>query len=37
MAEDMTGIDDNFVPALPLTDTYEIMRRYGRLAGAADG
>lgn len=37
MAEDMTGIDDNFVPALPLTDTLEIMRRYERLAGTADG
>ncbi len=37
MAEDMTGINDNFVPALPLTETLEILRRHGRLGGGADG
>lgn len=37
MAEDMTGINDNFVPALPLTETLEILRRHGRLNGGADG
>lgn len=37
MAEDMTGIDDNFVPALPLTETLEILRRHGRLGGGANG
>jgi len=35
MAEDMTGIDDNFVPALPLAATLDILRRHGRLAGTA--
>ena len=33
MATDMTGIDDFVVPALPLGDTLDIMRRYGRLGG----
>jgi len=33
MAQDMTGINGNFVPALPLTKTIEIMRRHGRIAG----
>jgi len=37
MAEDMTGINDNFLPALPLTETLEILRRHGRLKGAVDG
>lgn len=37
MAEDMTGINGSFVPALPLTETLDIMRRYGRLTGDADG
>lgn len=37
MAEDMTGINDNFVPALPLTRTLEILHRHGRLGGAAGG
>jgi D-aminopeptidase len=35
MAEDMTGINGNFVPALPLTRTLEILRQYGRLPGGA--
>lgn len=34
MAEDMTGADDYFVPALPLQETLAIMRQSGRLAGA---
>ncbi len=33
MAKDMTGISGNFVPALPLEKTMEIMRRHGRIAG----
>ncbi len=33
MAKDMTGINGNFVPALPLEKTMEIMRRHGRIAG----
>ncbi|MDA0706108.1 MAG: P1 family peptidase [Proteobacteria bacterium] len=37
MAEDMTGINGNFVPALPLTETLEILRRHGRLSGGANG
>lgn len=37
MAEDMTGINGNFVPAIPLPETLEIMRRYGRLTGDANG
>jgi D-aminopeptidase len=37
MAEDMTGINDNFVPALPLTETLEILRRHGRLGGVVGG
>ena len=37
MAEDMTGVDDNFVPALPLTETLNIMRRHGRLGGTSNG
>jgi len=35
MAEDMTGIDGKFVPALPLSKTIEIMRRNGRLTGGS--
>ena len=35
MAQDMTGIDDNFVPAIPIDMTLDIMKRFGRLAGAA--
>jgi len=35
MAQDMTGIDGNFVPALPIQQTLEILQRYGRLPGAA--
>jgi D-aminopeptidase len=35
MAEDMTGINGNFVPALPLTRMLEILRQYGRLPGGA--
>lgn len=31
--EDMTGINDHIVPALPLDDTVEILRRYGHLKG----
>jgi D-aminopeptidase len=37
MAEDMTGINDNFVPALPLTETLEILHRHGRLGGVVGG
>jgi len=33
MAEDMTGINGTFVPALPLSKTIEIMRRHGRKVG----
>ena len=36
MAEDMTGINNNFVPALPLNETLEILRRHGRLAAVDD-
>jgi len=36
MAEDMTGIDEHFVPALPLQETLDILRRHGRLAGDED-
>ena len=35
MAEDMTGINGNFVPAIPLTETIEIMRRYDRPVGVS--
>lgn len=34
MAEDMTGINGNFVPALPLQQTVDIMRKQGRIAGS---
>jgi L-aminopeptidase/D-esterase-like protein len=34
MAEDMTGANDYFVPAIPLNDTLRIMRQHGRLPGA---
>jgi D-aminopeptidase len=37
MAEDMIGVDDNFVPALPLTETLNIMRQHGRLGGKSNG
>lgn len=37
MAESMTGIDGNFVPALPLTPMLEILRRHGRVRGADNG
>lgn len=30
MAGDMTGVDGRFVPAIPLPDTLDVMRRYGR-------
>jgi len=33
MAKDMTGINGNFVPALPLRQTLEILREHGRIAG----
>jgi len=33
MAEDMTGINGNFVPALPLVQTIDLMRKHGRIAG----
>jgi D-aminopeptidase len=33
MAEDMTGINGNFVPAIPLAETLAIMRQHGRIAG----
>ena len=36
MAEDMTGINGNFTPAIPLTETIDIMRQYGRLAGTSN-
>jgi L-aminopeptidase/D-esterase-like protein len=36
MAEDMTGIDDNFMPALPLNETLEILRQHGRVRGDSD-
>jgi len=29
----MTGINGNYVPALPLQQTVEIMRKQGRIAG----
>lgn len=32
MAEDMTGINGNFVPAIPLAETLAIMRQHGRIA-----
>ena len=35
MAEDMTGINGTFVPALPLSKTIGIMGRHGRLAGGS--
>ena len=37
MAENMTGINGNFVPALPLTQTLDILGRHGRIAGAENG
>jgi D-aminopeptidase len=36
MARDMTGINGNFVPALPLTETLQIMRQHSRLSDAVD-
>lgn len=36
MAKYMTGINGNFVPALPLTETLQIMRQHGRLSDAVD-
>jgi len=37
MSKDMTGINGNFVPALPLTETLQIMHSHGRLGGVANG
>jgi D-aminopeptidase len=34
MADDMTGINGNFVPALPLQATVDIMQKQGRIGGA---
>lgn len=34
MAEDMTGVDGYFVPAIPLNETLDVMRAHGRLRGA---
>lgn len=34
MADDMTGINDTLVPALPITETIELMMQHGRIAGA---
>lgn len=35
--EDMTGIDDTFVPGFPLEKAMQILREAGRVTGAADG
>lgn len=37
MANSMTGIDEFFMPAIPLNETLEIMRSYGRPGVKKDG
>jgi D-aminopeptidase len=36
MAQDMTGANGYFVPAIPINETLRIMRQHGRLSGVGN-